>query len=95
MDYHARFYSPSLGRFTQPDTVIPGATNTQSWNRFSYVNNSPILYNDPTGHVPCSDDGDDSFYLPGPGDNGGGVGGNGGRGGRSGDPGIVPILIQT
>jgi RHS repeat-associated protein len=52
MDYHARFYSPALGRFTQPDTVIPSLTNTQSWNRFSYVNNSPILYNDPGGHWP-------------------------------------------
>jgi hypothetical protein len=26
----------------------------QSWNRFSYVNNNPLNYNDPTGHV-CSD----------------------------------------
>jgi RHS repeat-associated protein len=51
MDFNARFYSPSLGRFTLPDTIIPGATNTQSWNRYTYVDNSPILYNDPTGHL--------------------------------------------
>jgi RHS repeat-associated protein len=51
MDYRARFYSPTLGRFTQPDTVIPSLTNTQSWNRFSYVNNSPVNFNDPTGHI--------------------------------------------
>jgi hypothetical protein len=57
MDYNARFYSPSLGRFVQPDTIIPGATNTQSWNRYAYVMNSPIMYNDPTGHI-CIGNGD-------------------------------------
>ena len=51
MDYKARFYSPMLGRFIQPDTIIPGAANPQNWNRYSYVGNSPILYNDPTGHM--------------------------------------------
>jgi RHS repeat-associated protein len=56
MDYHARFYSPVLGRFTQPDTLIPNAENPQAWNRYSYVMNSPILYNDPTGHMEINDD---------------------------------------
>ncbi len=50
MDYRARFYSQSLGRFLQPDTIIPNLSSPQSWNRFSYVNNSPVNYNDPTGH---------------------------------------------
>ncbi len=50
MDYHARFYSPTLGRFTQPDTIIPNAGNPQSWNRFSYVINNPINRIDPSGH---------------------------------------------
>jgi len=49
MDYNARFYSPTLGRFTQPDTIIPEAANPQSWNRYSYTINNPILYNDPDG----------------------------------------------
>ncbi len=51
MDYKARFYSPTLGRFIQPDSIIPGAANPQSWNRFSYVTNNPTRYNDPTGHM--------------------------------------------
>lgn len=51
MDYKARFYSPSLGRFQQPDTLIPNPANPQSWNRFSYVYNNPVKYNDPTGHA--------------------------------------------
>jgi RHS repeat-associated protein len=52
MDYKARFYSVGLGRFLQPDTIIPDNANPQSWNRFSYVQNQPIIYSDPDGHVP-------------------------------------------
>jgi RHS repeat-associated protein len=50
MDYRARFYSPYLARFLQADTIVPNPANSQSWNRYSYVRNSPIMYNDPTGH---------------------------------------------
>lgn len=50
MDYKARFYSPTLGRFIQPDSIIPNAANPQNWNRYSYVLNNPIRFNDPTGH---------------------------------------------
>jgi hypothetical protein len=34
----------------QPDTLIPGVDSPQSWNRFSYVQNRPVHFNDPTGH---------------------------------------------
>jgi len=54
MDYKARFYSPYINRFTQPDSLIPSPANPQSLNRFGYVVNNPIRFNDPTGHV-CSD----------------------------------------
>jgi hypothetical protein len=50
MDYNARFYSPTLGRFTQPDSIIPNPARSQNWNRYSYVLNNPINANDPTGH---------------------------------------------
>lgn len=50
MDYKARFYSPTLGRFIQPDSIVPDVTNPQSWNRYSYVTNNPLRYADPTGH---------------------------------------------
>jgi len=52
MDYKARFYSPYLNHFTQPDSIVPDPSNPQSWNRYSYALNNPIRYNDPTGHCP-------------------------------------------
>jgi RHS repeat-associated protein len=54
IDYGARFYSPALGRFTQPDSIVPDPANSQSLNRYSYVRNSPINYTDPTGHRECT-----------------------------------------
>ena len=38
---------------------MPGAANPQAFNRYSYVLNNPIRYNDPTGHM-CSDPEDES-----------------------------------
>ncbi len=50
--YHfgARFYSPKLGRFLSADSIVPGYTDPQNLNRFSYVKNNPLRYIDPTGH---------------------------------------------
>jgi len=61
MDYKARFYSPYLNHFTQPDTIVSNPYNPQAWNRFSYVGNNPIRYNDPTGHCRIDDDPEDCF----------------------------------
>ncbi len=48
--YGARWYDATLGRFTHPDQIIPeAAQGTQAWDRYAYVNNNPIRYNDPTG----------------------------------------------
>jgi len=48
--YNARYYDPELGRFIQPDDRLPDYSNPQSYNRYSYVMNNPLRYNDPTGH---------------------------------------------
>jgi RHS repeat-associated protein len=53
--YGARFYSPKLGRFLSPDTIIPGMGNLQAFNRYSYGLNNPSRYTDPTGHMAVSD----------------------------------------
>ncbi len=50
MYYRARHYDPSLGRFVQPDTIVPEPGNPQALNRYSYVLNNPLRYTDPTGH---------------------------------------------
>jgi hypothetical protein len=34
----------------QADTVVPEAGNPQALNRYSYVNNNPLRYTDPSGH---------------------------------------------
>jgi RHS repeat-associated protein len=51
--YGARFYSPKLGRFLSPDTIIPGTGNPQAFNRYSYVLGNPLKYIDPSGHSAC------------------------------------------
>jgi hypothetical protein len=39
-----------LARFTTPDTIVPNPRDPQDLNRYSYVNNNPLRYTDPTGH---------------------------------------------
>jgi RHS repeat-associated protein len=51
MDYHARYYDPALGRFISADTIVPDPENPQDLNRYSYVRNSPLNYQDPSGHA--------------------------------------------
>ena len=56
MYYNARWYDPQLGRFTQADTIIPGAGNSSAWDRYAYTLNNPLRYTDPSGHKsqdPC------------------------------------------
>jgi RHS repeat-associated protein len=50
VNMNAREYDPLLGRFISPDTIIPGTTNSQSYNRYSYTNNNPLSMVDPTGN---------------------------------------------
>ncbi|MBN2556351.1 MAG: RHS repeat-associated core domain-containing protein [Anaerolineales bacterium] len=52
MDYNARWYSPSLGRFISADTIVPDVGNPQSISRYSYAYNNPLIFTDPDGHLP-------------------------------------------
>ncbi|MEM8531768.1 MAG: RHS repeat-associated core domain-containing protein [Chloroflexota bacterium] len=49
----ARHYQPALGRFLQRDTIDPGllGRGTQGHHRYSYVENNPVMYTDPSGHA--------------------------------------------
>jgi RHS repeat-associated protein len=56
MDYDARMYDDGLGRFVQPDLLISGTSESQELNRYSFVNNSPIIFTDPSGYkFACAD----------------------------------------
>jgi RHS repeat-associated protein len=48
--YNARYYDPTLGRFITPDTLIADPYNPQNLNRYSYVENNPVNFTDPTGN---------------------------------------------
>ena len=50
---NARYYHPQLGRFVSPDTIVPEPGEPQSYNRYSYVRNSPMNFTDPTGYREC------------------------------------------
>jgi len=51
LDYGSRRYDPELGRFIQPDSIVPTTTQgVQAWDRYAYVNNAPTKFTDPSGH---------------------------------------------
>jgi RHS repeat-associated protein len=53
LDYFgARYYGSSMGRFMSPDPsglVFASLANPQSLNLYSYAQNNPLIYTDPTG----------------------------------------------
>jgi RHS repeat-associated protein len=54
VNMNARIYDPIIGRFMSPDDMIPDLYNGQNFNRYTYVDDNPLSYTDPTGHVECS-----------------------------------------
>jgi RHS repeat-associated protein len=48
--YGSRWLDPSLGRFNQPDTVVPEPGNPIAWDHYAYSANNPVKYVDPSGH---------------------------------------------
>jgi RHS repeat-associated protein len=53
--FGARYYDPVSGRFLTPDTVPGGANLLQAGvlNRYAFELNNPIVYVDPSGHLPA------------------------------------------
>ena len=81
-NYGARLYDPVIGRFISPDTIIPDVYDPQMLNRYSYCRNNPLIYTDPTGHLP--DGGYGSYGTTGNLDGGGKSEGSKGGGGIGG-----------
>ena len=49
INMNGRMYDPALGRMLSPDNYAGLDGTTQSYNRYSYVQNNPLKYTDPTG----------------------------------------------
>ncbi|WP_149272943.1 FG-GAP-like repeat-containing protein [Pareuzebyella sediminis] len=48
---NGRMYDPQMGRFLSPDNFVQNPFDTQSYNRYGYVMNNPLVYNDPSGEM--------------------------------------------
>jgi RHS repeat-associated protein len=49
VNMQGRMYDAVLGRFLSPDPIVGNPPFSQSWNTYSYVNNSPLNFVDPSG----------------------------------------------
>lgn len=49
INMNARLYDSTLGRFLSPDPYVQMPDNLQSFNRYTYCLNNPLLYTDPNG----------------------------------------------
>ena len=48
--YGGRYYDPEISRFISADPFVQDEEDPQNLNRYSYVNNDPINYTDPSGY---------------------------------------------
>ena len=49
INMNGRLYDPLVARMLSPDNFVQNSTYTQNYNRYSYVYNNPLLYEDPSG----------------------------------------------
>ncbi len=54
INMNGRVYDPLLGRFLSPDPYVSIPDFTQSFNRYSYGLNNPMMYVDPSGNDPIT-----------------------------------------
>jgi RHS repeat-associated protein len=51
VNMNGRLYDPIVGRMMNADPFIADYTSSQNYNRYSYVNNNPMKYTDPSGYI--------------------------------------------
>lgn len=49
INMNGRLYDPKLHRFLSPDNFVQDPYNTQNYNRYGYVLNNPLMFNDYSG----------------------------------------------
>lgn len=49
INMNARLYDPITGRFLSPDPYVQAPDFSQSYNRYTYCQNNPLIYKDPSG----------------------------------------------
>ena len=50
INMNGRVYDPKLGRMLSPDLIVQSPDFTQSYNRYSYCMNNPLMFTDPSGY---------------------------------------------
>jgi len=46
----SRYYNSKIGKYNQPDNLLPDVYDPQQLNRYAYARNNPYKYTDPNGH---------------------------------------------
>ena len=52
INMNRRVYDPIMGTFLSPDNYVHNLQNSQTYNRYSYCWNNPMLFTDPDGEHP-------------------------------------------
>lgn len=55
VNMNGRLYDPVVGRMLSADPYVQMPDNTQSFNRYAYCLNNPLVYADPTGYSMIGD----------------------------------------
>jgi RHS repeat-associated protein len=51
INMNGRIYDPVQGRMLSPDNYVASPFATQGYNRYSYANNNPLKFTDPSGNI--------------------------------------------